>query len=322
MYESGFYDQFANQDENLNREGYLPQELRPLCYDLHNEESCNNQEEQDFQGLSNLRLEHQEDIPSPYEQVASNHDKELANIFPDLFQNFITDTPIQEPSSLSLESYLDAPIVNKYSDEEYEVEISEELLFTQISSSSSFQQRDDKECVKAVIVSCYKYAAQKFNTDFFGFGISHKYIIMEKEIVSYNHDEFKLGEGEQKDSDQLLSLHFYQTKEEGIRYEEEDDDLKGPEQQGITHPSQLEVEQSTVNIVITESSQQQHFIKLEKQHKKVFLVGFYDPIDYYLELMRSIDIKIFLSDDSWFFHPSKLHCCIQGFIYFLGQDQG
>ena len=93
-YEFGFYDHFANQDEKIDREGYLPQELPHLSYDFHNEESCSNQEEQDFQGLSNLQLEHQGDLPSPYEQVASNHDKELGNIFPDLFQNFTTDTPI------------------------------------------------------------------------------------------------------------------------------------------------------------------------------------------------------------------------------------
>ena len=64
--------------------------------------------------------------------------------------------------------------------------------------------------------------------------ISYKDIIVEKEIVScdkpaYHHDEFRLCEGEQKDSDQLLSLHFYQTKEEDNIYEEEDDDLKSPE---------------------------------------------------------------------------------------------
>ena len=108
-----------------------------------------------------------------------------------------------------------------------------------------------------------------------------------------------------------------QTKEECNRYEEEDDDLKSTEQQGITHPSQSEVEQSTINIVITESSQQQHFIKLEHQHKKVFLVGFYDPVADYLELMSSIDIKMFLSDDSWFCHPSKLHCCMLGLHLFF-----
>ena len=62
--------------------------------DLHIKGSCSNHEEQDFQGLSNLQLEHQEDIPSPYEYVASNYDKEQGNIFPNLFQDFIVDTSI------------------------------------------------------------------------------------------------------------------------------------------------------------------------------------------------------------------------------------
>ena len=80
----------------------------------------------------------------------------------------------------------------------------------------------------------YESSAQKSNTYIFSFGISCKDITMEEEIVScdkpsYHHDEFRLWEGEQKNSDQLLSFHFYQTKEEGNRYEEEDDDMKIPE---------------------------------------------------------------------------------------------
>ena len=108
------------------------------CPDLQIKESYSNQEEQYFQGLSNLQLEQLEDIPSPYEHFASNHDKEIGNMFPDLFQNFIVDTPIQEPSSLSLGSYLDSPILSKHNDEEEEVKICEDLLFAQSSSSSSF----------------------------------------------------------------------------------------------------------------------------------------------------------------------------------------
>ena len=85
----------------------------------------------------------------------------------------------------------------------------------------------------------------------------------------------------QDDLDQLLSFHFDLTK----------------------------VEQSTFNIDISKGKYQ--------QHKKVFPVGFYDPVDDYLELMSSIDIKIFLSDDSWFYHPFKLHCCMLGFHLFF-----
>ena len=65
-----------------------------------------------------------------------------------------------------------------------------------------------------MIDACYKSAAHRSNKDLFSFDISCKDIIVEEEIVSYDkpcyhHDEFRLHEGEQKDSDQLLSLHFY-----------------------------------------------------------------------------------------------------------------
>ena len=109
---------------------------------------------------------------------------------------------------------------------------------------------------------------------------------MEEEIVScdkptYHHDEFKLrkyGEGEKKGSNQLLSLHSDPTK--------------------VEHP--------TFNIDINEEKDQ--------QHKKLFPIGFYDPVADYLELMS----KIFLSDYSWFYHPLKLHCCTLWFHLFFG----
>ena len=97
-------------------------------------------------------------------------------------------------------------LLYSYSDEEEEVKICEDLLFTQRSSSSSFQQRDDKKCANTVIDACYEYAAQKLKTDLFSSGISYKGIIVEEEIVSGDHD---VGEGEQRDSDQLLSSDFY-----------------------------------------------------------------------------------------------------------------
>jgi hypothetical protein len=107
--------------------------------DLQIKGSCSNHEEQDFQGLYNLQLEHQEDPPSPYEYVVSNYDKEQGDIFPNLFQDFIVDTSIQEASSLSLRSYLDAPIFDQYSDKEEDIEICEGLLSTRFSSGSTFQ---------------------------------------------------------------------------------------------------------------------------------------------------------------------------------------
>ena len=93
------------------------------CAYLQIKEGCSNREEQDFQGLSNLQLENLGDLPSPYEHVASNYDKELGNIFPSMFQKFVVDTLI----------------FDQYSDEQEDVKICEDPLFTQISSSSSFQ---------------------------------------------------------------------------------------------------------------------------------------------------------------------------------------
>jgi hypothetical protein len=117
-------------------------------------------------------------------------------------------------------------------------------LSTQISSSSSFQQRDDKKCVHVVIDACYESVAQNSNEDLFK-NISCKDIIVGEEIVScdkpaYHHDEFKLqryGEGEQKGSDQQLILHFSPTK----------------------------VEQSTFNIEISERNQQLQHFQLDQQ---------------------------------------------------------
>jgi hypothetical protein len=142
----------------------------------------------------------------------SNH-KEQGDIFPGLFQDFIVDSAIQKASSLSLGSYLDTPIFDQYNDEEEDVKVCEDLLFTQISSSSSFHERDDKKCVHVVIDACYESVAQKSNEDPFSFDMSWKDIIVGEEIVSYDettyhHDESRLqryGEGENKGSNQLLS---------------------------------------------------------------------------------------------------------------------
>ena len=171
---------------------------------MQTKESSSNHEEQNFQGQSNLQPKNQENPPYPYEYVVSNYDEEQGEIFPNMFHDAIVDTSIQEASSLSLRSYLDAPVFDQYSDEEEDVKICEDLLFTQISSSSSFQHRDDKKYVHAVIDACYESVSQKSNKDLFIFDISCKDIIVEEEIVScdkpaYHHDEFRLcryGEGE------------------------------------------------------------------------------------------------------------------------------
>ena len=138
-----------------------------------------------------------------------------------------------------------------------------------------------------MINACYESSARKSNTYLFSFGISYKDIIVEEEIVScdklaYHHDEFRLREGEQKYLDQLLSLHFYHTK----------------------------VEKSTFNIDISEGK--------DEQHKKVFPIGFYELVADYLELMSSIDIKIFLSEEIWLYHQFKTPFCWLCISLFFG----
>ena len=149
-----------------------------------------------------------------------NNHKEQGYIFPDLFSDFIADPAIQEASSLSLGSYLDAPRFDQYSDEEEHVKVCEDLLSTKISSSSSFQQRDDQKCVHDMIDAYHEFVVQKSKEDLFSLDISCKDIIVREEIVwcdklAYHHDEIRFqryGEEEQKDSDQQLCLHFLPTE--------------------------------------------------------------------------------------------------------------
>jgi hypothetical protein len=53
---------------------------------------------------------------------------------------------MQKYSSFPLGCYPDVPIFEKYSDEEDEFKIYKGLLTNGISSSSTFQQRDDQQC--------------------------------------------------------------------------------------------------------------------------------------------------------------------------------
>jgi hypothetical protein len=68
-----------------------------------------------------------------------------------------------------------------------------------------------------------------------------------------------------------------QTQEDCNRYEEEDDELKSPDQQFIMHSSQTKIKQSVFSIEICEGKEQQCFFQLEQQHREVFFCGFNDP---------------------------------------------
>jgi hypothetical protein len=73
---------------------------------------------------------------------------------------------------------------------------------------------------------------------------------------------------------------------------------------------------------ITESHQHKYFnFQLEQQLKEVFLFYFDDPIADYLEIMSSLNIKIFLSGEGQFVIFFNCISACYGFLYFWGQNQ-
>jgi hypothetical protein len=92
----------------------------------------------------------------------------------------------------------------------------------------------------------------------------------------------------------------------------------------IIHFSAANTEQSIFNTEISENSQQyqqqqQLFSsQLDQQQVEVFLCGFDDPITDYLEIMSSLNIKIFLLGEGQFCHLFQLHFRLLWFLIFLG----
>ena len=92
---------------------------------------------------------------------------------------------MQKLSSRSLEFYHDVPIFDKYSDEKEYFKVCEDLSTYGISSSSTFQQRDDQKCLHPVVDDGYEFVDQNSSD------ISCKEIVSRNRPVYY-HDEFKL----------------------------------------------------------------------------------------------------------------------------------
>jgi hypothetical protein len=113
-------------------------------------------------------------------------------------------------------------------------------------------------------------------------------------MLAHHSDGFKsqgYDEGEQKSLDHPLIIHF----------------------------SASNTKQSTFNMEITESHHHKYFnFQLEQHLKEVFLFYFDDPIIDYMEIMRNLNIKIFLSGEGQFCHIFQLHLCLLWFLIFLG----
>ena len=150
-------------------------------------------------------------------------------------------------------------------DEEEYFKFCEDLSTSGIYFSSTFQQRDDQRHMHVVVNDSYEEYAAIGDTSHCDRDIN------DLQNVNHNIDDFDFVPnasadlgcqedqfvpfGNPKDNEQIEGttcnkfgsatntrgnpqFSDLQTKEECNRYEEEDDDLEIPEQQGITHPSQ------------------------------------------------------------------------------------
>jgi hypothetical protein len=134
----------------------------PPFSDFHIKGNGSKYEEKYFQKISNIQEVQKEDYIYPYVPFISmseekgEYDEVHGDIFSNLFQDPIADNSMQEYSSLSLEIFPDVPIFDKYSDEEEYFKSCEGLLTTRISSSPTFQQRDDQRCMHVVVNDSYE----------------------------------------------------------------------------------------------------------------------------------------------------------------------
>ena len=120
-----------------------------------------------------------------------------------------------------------------------------------------------------------------------------------------------------------------QTKADFSIYEENDggEELSSPDQQFIGYFSPTDFEQPSpadleqfIHIIETKEDSQPHHFHLQSEQKleEVFHYYFIDPIADFLESFSSIKIKIFLSDESCFYHFSRTHLCWLCILSFLG----
>jgi hypothetical protein len=111
---------------------------------------------------------------------------------------------MHESSSLSLEFDHDVPIFDKYSDEEEDFKFCGDLFASGISLSSTFQQKDDQQCMHVMIDESCESKVQKFKED-------------------SSCKDFIVGEGDQK----FLHDTYFQTQFSFDHYQ--DSDVEDPE---------------------------------------------------------------------------------------------
>ena len=81
-------------------------------------------------------------------------------------------------------------------------------------------------------------------------------------------------------------------------------------------PHQLSVLQTDV-IGNSYNTGQKQFNPQQEHQEEAFLYGFHDPIADYLESLKSIEVKLFLSNECWFHCLSKMHFCMPWVVSFV-----
>ena len=94
-----------------------------------------------------------------------NSDEEEGDVISNLFRSHIVDNPMHKSSSFPLGFYPNAPIFDKYSDKEEEFKVYQWLLTNGITSSSTFQQKNDQQCVHAMVDNSYESIVQNTYED-------------------------------------------------------------------------------------------------------------------------------------------------------------
>jgi hypothetical protein len=138
-----------------------------------------------------------------------------------------------------------------------------------------------------------------------------------------NHDQIDKLESEtvetKEDHEGSLQFLDLQKKEILSRYEEEGEDLKGPDQQSVLYASPTDLEQPAFNNELIKDSFQHLFnLQLDQQFNEVLLCDFDDPIAVYLDFMSSINPRIFLLEGDCLYPLFKHLFCMIWFPLFFG----
>jgi hypothetical protein len=290
----------------------------PQLSDLQTQGYGNNHGKLDLQRSSIFKEEQQEDYLSPYVPVASNldekvdYDEEEGDVVSNLFQDHIVDDYMQKYSSLPLGFYPDVPIFDKYSDEEEEFKNYKGLLTNGITSSSTFQQRDDQQCIHAMVDNSYESVVPNTYEDPLISDTFLKDIIVGESNQQFFHDiSFKthLSFDHYEDSDVEDQEHISSFLSEIVSYNEPTHHSDGSKSQGYGKGEHKGLDEKLIM-----------HVSLSVVEKQQVLYEFQDPVATYMEMFCSNEVSVvaifkarFL-DCKYDFKDYDLHATIRVFV--------